>query len=699
METSRRTRSSIDAELGQLEAQLKNLVQRETDFQKVIDYTQQMKDALTVERKATEKQRAELEAQKEPINWLPVEMLIQVFSTFADLDFENVNYRPSVIVSHVCTKWRGIALSTSHLWRRIVLEGFNRRSPAQVYLERSAQAPLELDYTTLPHTSTTEECYQVVKLVELCWPHFIRVETLSIQCKAPIALVHFIPSIKDHVNKFPQLRHLVIAITAQNPSFIEAPTLLDVERPTHANDFSQGVFVPSNSCLYRLKLEQFPLFNFPASLIANLVSLELVYSPRRLYSTNSHYYLKMSSLCRFLALTPHLEELILANTVPYFDVYLPSEIPEDGTGQNMIEMLPVTLFHLKTIDWTFPYSGDIHRLLSMINAPGLERLDLWVEDPPKRIDTDYVRGYTHTSSPYTYTRGIVNYPSLRDLSLQCAGEDTTVVSLRKFAFPGLEKVAFTNIDTAARRPGGYMPALPVFPRLESIFRDPRLPNLTHLTLSHFQISTESGRVEALLGYIPMLTSLSLDACPGAVKLLDGLHEQLIGTSNKIQHTRRRGLRGVKVCPRLEALSFWGCQDVDFATLLAVVNSRNRNTNGFAEETVHKVESATSNGAIQHLVTRGLRDENGGAGHRTETAQMGRKIKPLRKLRRDASELSGASSLVGAVATASTATAMHEAFRPANIIYLRVTNCKLINEEEALRFKGLGVVDVIWAGSD
>ncbi|KAH9475775.1 hypothetical protein JR316_0011334 [Psilocybe cubensis] len=693
--SGRRTRASIDAELELLEAQLQTLILRESDIQKVIDHAQRMKDALTLERLSTEKQKAELEAQKEPINWLPVELLIHIFSAYAVLGYSTDNPHPSVTVSHVCRKWRDIVLDAPDLWRRIVLRGFQRRAPFRVYLERSMDSPLDIDYTTMPRISTSEERYQVMKLAEICNPHFRRVESLSIQVKNAIAFLPFILIIKDHVKMLPRLRHLNVAISAQDPSFHDISSLLDADRIALTND---TVFIPSSSNLRRLKIEKIPLFNFPASLIANLVSLEIVYSPR---STTNHYFVKMSSLCRFLTLTPRLEELVLANTVPYFDVYPSSEAPDVSARENKEEMQPVNLLHLKSIDWTFPFCGDIHRLLSLINAPGLERLDLWVNDPPRRLDIDYVRGYTYTSSSYSL-RNTVTYPSLRDLSVQYAGEEASSLSLRNFSFPALEKLAFTNIDTAARRPGGYMPSLPVFPRLESIFRDPRLPNLTHLTLSHFEIWTEVGRVEAMLGYMPLLTSLSLDACPGTCKLLNALQEQVVPATNRVQSARRGAVRGVKLCPRLEALSFWGCQDVDFATLLAVVYSRNRSASGFAEETTHKDESATPNGATQAIVTRGLRDENnGGASHRTEPAQMGRKIKPLRKLRRDPPELPGAPSAENvAAATRSMATVMiHAARRPAQIIYLRMTDCKLISEEEAIQFKSLGVVDVIWSGSD
>jgi len=271
--------------------------------------------------------------------------------------------------------------------------------------------------------------------------------------------------------------------------------------------------------------------------------------------------------------------------------------------------------------------------------------------------------------------------------------------LRKFSFPALEKVAFTNVDSTVRQNPEIAAALPVFPRLESIFRDPRLPSLTHLTLSHFKISAEQGRAEAMLGYMPVLTSLSLDACSGVGRLMEGLQEKVVGTikptASPGEGGGKRRRRGVKVCPRLEALSFWGCQDVDFGALRAVVLSRNGNNSD--DEADVQTGLDVPKGAIQSVT----REDRPGKTE-TEEAKIGRKIKPLRKLRRFGHE-PGLTSVLGAVDPSanivSTFIAAQESLQPANIVYLRVANCKLIEEKEASSLRDLGVGDVIWAGSD
>ena len=97
---------------------------------------------------------------------------------------------------------------------------------------------------------------------------------------------------------------------------------------------------------------------------------------------------------------------------------------------------------------------------------------------------------------------LVQMDSCKELSVQCVDGDVLTLVLRHLALPALGTVAIANVG--CRRRSGELPSA-MFPRLESIFRDPRLLHLTHLTLSHFQLDPE--HMESLLGYMPALTSL------------------------------------------------------------------------------------------------------------------------------------------------------------------------------------------------
>ena len=182
--------------------------------------------------------------------------------------------------------------------------------------------------------------------------------------------------------------------------------------------------------------------------------------------------------------------------------------------------------------------------------------------------------------------------------------------------------------------------------------------------------------------------------------MEGLQEKVVGTIKPPASPGEGGgkRRGVKVCPRLEALSFWGCQDIYFGALRAVVLSRNGSNNDLSGD-----EACVQAGV--DIPEEEIREDQAGkiaSDHKTEEAQMGRKIKPLRKLRRLVHEpglASGLGTTHPSTNIVSTLSAVQQSFQPANIMYLRLANCKLIDEKEALSFKDFGVRDVIWAGSD
>jgi hypothetical protein len=188
--------------------------------------------------------------------------------------------------------------------------------------------------------------------------------------------------------------------------------------------------------------------------------------------------------------------------------------------------------------------------------------------------------------------------------------------------------------------------------------------------------------------------------------MDGLQEKVVGTiktpASPGEGRGKRRRRGVKVCPRLEALSFWGCQDVDFGALRAVVLSRNGSNNDHSEDEADVQTGVDAPKGASQSVTREDQPTKIESDYKTEETKMGREIKPLRKLRRFGHE-PGMTSALGAMDPSanivSTFIAAQESLQPANIVYLRVANCKLIEDTEASSLRDLGVGDVIWAGSD
>src|SRR6266566_1167896 len=110
-------------------------------------------DAVAHEMHIVEAQRSQLEKDRIPFNWLPSELLIHIF-VLATLDSLYPIQSPldttPVNISHVCQKWRDIALSTPTLWRRIVLTPSDLsplasvRPSTQIFLDRSKGIPRDL---------------------------------------------------------------------------------------------------------------------------------------------------------------------------------------------------------------------------------------------------------------------------------------------------------------------------------------------------------------------------------------------------------------------------------------------------------------------------------------------------------------------------------------------------------------------------
>ncbi|GLB41385.1 hypothetical protein LshimejAT787_0906000 [Lyophyllum shimeji] len=377
------------------------------------------------------------------------------------------------------------------------------------------------------------------------------------------------------------------------------------------------------------------------------------------------YQLKMSTLCRFLALTPLLEDLTMSNTIPLFDTLL----PDDNLGaQPGVSTRPrVQLPHLRRFEWSYPYPGEVHFFITFFDVPALEKMDIWVEEPRRSTDWHISGHHNDLMSQASVRRDRTEHCALRDLSLQCDGENT-FHALRKFDVPFLEQLEITNADRRAREGGKPFPALP---RLESILRDPRLPHLTHLTLSHFDLTREPDRCAEFFGYLPALTSLSLDSCVGARKLLETFGEVASGPPWLLPGSTGRRRR-IKVCPRLEAISLWSCYDVKVMDVCAVVMARS---------IPKQPDEGSRKAGTKHTVVKGAT----------------RKIRPLPKSRYQALEAEDRLSTHGVGEELPNAVPLKDFNRPAKIMYVRIEDCPGISFSDTLVLKHLCVGDIVHNG--
>ncbi|KAL1699359.1 hypothetical protein EV121DRAFT_284149 [Schizophyllum commune] len=101
------------------------------------------------------------------IHDLPIELLVHVFLDVSSYDVTNIaenpeklSHAPPVVLSHVCSRWRAIALDTPRLWTLVVLSQAACRSgllPA-FSQRRGEGSPVDLIYCPNPvHTTVFGE--------------------------------------------------------------------------------------------------------------------------------------------------------------------------------------------------------------------------------------------------------------------------------------------------------------------------------------------------------------------------------------------------------------------------------------------------------------------------------------------------------------------------------------------------------------
>jgi hypothetical protein len=166
-------------------------------------------------------------------------------------------------------------------------------------------------------------------------------------------------------SKSPRLRSLSLAIISIFASSTSARSLLENNRPGTDSKASLTSDIPSWSNLKHLKLNEVPLFSLQTHFVSNLTTLVLSFRPLKTGARAiiSRYRLRMSSLCSFLEFAPHLEDLTLANTVPYFDTVLHGDVIST-VSPNIKIRSRVLLRHLKIFYWTYPYTVDVQQFLA-----------------------------------------------------------------------------------------------------------------------------------------------------------------------------------------------------------------------------------------------------------------------------------------------------------------------------------------------
>ncbi|KAG1781211.1 hypothetical protein EV702DRAFT_999309, partial [Suillus placidus] len=661
----KKSSAAIDHEIEVLQAQIAILQRREDDFVQILEDMARLRDSIKAEQVALASQLTELESQRHPINWLPSELLIQIFvSVTEDNDSDTsagLAYNSSpVIISHVCRKWRKLAFATSLLWSRVSYRSRKwSTSPICAFINRSGSSLLDLTFSPPPYHVDDQDAAEDERLASECLLHTLsshlsRVRSITFECTSSASMRLIVEVLIDNLHGLKSLRSLDLSFASLAPCFAGTPLLT-------LDELGEQSLPDTPSVLTYLRLQQLPPRVISPSLLRSVQTLELSFPQRR--SHRAQYILRMSHMHRFLSFIPELQDLVLIETSPLRDVVL--EEPSEGqTADNRFAVVaPLELPKLRSLTWKFAYPRDVYTFMSFFGMPTLERWEILIANSPtKRNDVSTLRG-NHWHEPDSFIQaeplgGVLSMTALKELCVSCQDGDSLISSLRQFFFPVLEQLEFAY---AGKCPPICDHRHPL-PRLDYVFRDPRLPHLTHFTLSHLDVFAGHGKL--MLGYMPGLVSLTLISCTGVDDVLEALAEAY-GLAMDAEHKSTRGC-GVRVCPKLERITLWGCSDFKFKSLFAAVFARAQPAgSGMFMKAQKDVPSVVS-------------------------TVLGRKIRPLKKPR-VTSPQGGPSSPAKPHGAPSTLIPIEEALRPVRIACVHVDDCPQITEDEALLLEEFGTV--------
>ncbi|KAG2074450.1 hypothetical protein BDR04DRAFT_1140695 [Suillus decipiens] len=657
----KKSSAAINHEIEVLQAQIAILQRREHDFVHILEDMARLRDSVKAEQVALASQIMELESQRHPINWLPSELLIQIFIFVTEDNDSDTSaglaYSLSpVVISHVCREWRKLAFATSILWSRVSYRSRKwSTSPVCAFINRSGSSLLDFTFSPPPYhvddpDAAEDERLTSESLLHTLSSHLSRVRSITFKCTSSASMRLIVEALINNLHVLKSLRSLDLSFASLAPCLAGTPLLV-------LDELSRQSLPDTASVLIYLRLQQLPPRVISPSLLRSVQTLELSFPQRRSHRA-PQYILRMSHVHRFLSFIPELRDLVLMETTPLRDVVL--EEPSEGqTADNRFTVVaPLELRKLRNLTWKYVYPRDVYNFMSFFGMPALERWEILIVNSPTKQESD---SFIQTE----LLGGVLSMATLKELCVSCQDGDSLISSLRQFFFPVLEQLEFAY---AGKCPPGCDHKHPL-PRLDYIFRDPRLFHLTHFTLSHLDVFAGHGKI--MLSYMPNLLSLTLISCTSVDGVLEALAEAY-GLAMDAERNATRGC-GVRVCPKLERITLWSCSDFKFKSLFAAVFAR-----------AHPTGSS--------MLTKAQKDVPS-----VVSTVLGRKIRPLKKPH-VASPQGGPSSpakpyTMNSHGMLSTLIPIQEALHPVRIACVHVDDCPQIAEDEALLLEEFGTVVV------
>ena len=573
---------------------------------------------------------AHLGAQKHPINRIPNELLVYIFILFVqDLDqdcaegeHQLYHWRP-IVLSHVSRQWRTLALSTSCLWSRIVLSTGSPVSAVDHFMAHAGISAIDIIGSGVDDDHLTRH-------VALMSPDYLpRWRTITITASGPSSMVVLLRSLYEPT----VFSHLSTLKLSSDP-------------PRRGRDtFSHGLTSHPNNrfpTLKHVQLVEVPISSVPICVFRNIHTLELS-NPKQNLNPLTRLH---PSLLDVLSATKCLEYLILSDFTPFIEHGVD---PIGGGSDSPTVVLPL----LREFIWYYPEVRVLRYFFSHVSTPHLRNADFSVKCN---------RTTPHSPTPFAF-----RFPFVEDLTIECDAQETLHSATREMEFPRVEHLTIqTSIDN-----WNPTSVLPVF-RWSAIFRDLRVPYLTHLTI--FRLSVTLDHISGVFQYMPSLRSLTCDMCDGVAVMVCALSAGDCGCALGKSLHEDHGLF------ELGSLTLRDCDGLRIGCLQKWISTRN------------------GEGESQHATMN-----NTARGRSTAP----RKIKPLsqkykRILQRPGSSTPSTSSIEEnlrslSLAHPSTAACYIPNYlrKPSKITFISFDNCNGITEANAHELQQLGVDTVEW----
>ena len=421
---------------------------------------------------------AELEAQKHPVSRIPNELLIYIFILFVqDLDQDDVegehklcHWRP-IVLTHVSHRWRTLALSTSCLWSRIVLSKCTPVSAVDHFITHAGISAIDIVGSGVDDGHLTRHA-------ALINPEYLpRWRTITIATPEPSSMVTFLRSLHE------------------STTFSHLSTLkLSSDLPRRGTGtFSHGVTSDPDDrfpALKHVQLVEVPISSVPMGVFRNIHTLELS-NPKQTPNPLTRLH---PSFLNVLSATKRMEHLILSDFTPFLEHGVD---PVGGGNDSPTIVLPL----LREFVWYYPEVRMLRHFFSHVYTPHLRNADFSVK--------------CNRIAPQSTTSFAFRFPFVEELTIECDAQETLHSATREMEFPRVKHLTIqTSIDN-------WSPTstLPVF-RWSAIFRDLRVPYLTHLTI--FRLSITLDHINGVFQYMPSLRSLTCDMCDGVATMICAL---------------------------------------------------------------------------------------------------------------------------------------------------------------------------------